>query len=213
MENILFDLDGTITDSFAGISNSVVYALKKYGIEVEDKRTLFPFIGPPLVDSFINFYGFSHDKALEAVNYYREYYSVKGIFENSVYEGVVPLLKNLKESGKNVILATCKPEKFAEKILEHLGLLKYFDTVAGATFDESRIKKEDVISYALSLGGITDKSSAIMIGDRKDDILGARGNCLKSIGVLYGYGNLEELTQAGADYIAEKPEDILKIVL
>ena len=212
MDYILFDLDGTLTDPFEGISNSVVYALKKYGIEVKDKSTLTSFIGPPLFDSFETYYGFTKEQAVEAVSFYREYYSTKGIFENSVYDGIVPLLQKLKGAGKKIILATSKPEKFSIKILEHFRLLEYFDIVAGATMDESRIKKSDIISYALSLGKITDKANTIMIGDREHDILGAKANGLKSVGVLYGYGDLEELKRAGADYIVKTPAEIFEII-
>lgn len=212
MDYILFDLDGTITNSYNGIINSIVYSLKKFGIEVEDKSKLSAFIGPPLLNSFETYFGFSEAKATDAVKFYREYYSDKGIFENSVYDGVVPLLKSLKAAGKKIILATSKPEAFAEKCLDHFKLCEYFDTVAGATFDQSRVSKTDVISYALEKGKVL-KSSAVMVGDRKHDILGAKAHGLKSVGVLYGYGDRTELESAGADYIAESPQDILKIVI
>ena len=210
---VLFDLDGTLTNSELGITKSVQHALKKFGIEVEDRAVLRPFIGPPLGESFQVYYGLSKEESEQAIKYYRERFSVKGLYENEVYEGVEKMLQDLKESGKKLILATSKPEKFTMLILEHFDLLKYFDFVAGATMDGSRGEKADVIRYALEISGIEDKSGVIMIGDRKFDILGAKENGLASIGVLYGFGDREELTEAGADYIVEKAEDIVKVLL
>ena len=209
---ILFDLDGTLTDPFEGITNSIVHSLKKFGIEVADRRTLTPFIGPPLVNSFMEYYGFSEEKALKAVEYYREYFSVKGLYENVVYDGIIPLFKELKARGKILILATSKPEVYAVKILERFSLFPHFNFVAGATLTSERVKKDAVIEYALSLAKIEDKSSAVMVGDREHDIFGARVNGLRSIGVTYGYGGLQELKSASADYIVNSPKEILDIV-
>lgn len=209
---VLFDLDGTLTDPGLGITNSVAYALKKWNIEVADRTTLYKFIGPPLSDSFKRYYGFSEEDSLKAIEYYREYFRDKGIFENEVYEGVVDLLETLRAQGKKVVLATSKPEGFAKTILEHFQLAKYFDFVAGASMDESRNKKGAVIAYALESCGITDKSAVVMVGDREHDVLGAKENDLDSIGVLFGYGSREELEAAGATYIAETVSDILKFV-
>jgi len=210
---ILFDLDGTLTDPGIGITNSVMYALNKFGIEVDDRASLYKFIGPPLLESFQKFYGFSKEESELGLKYYREYFKPKGLYENEVYEGIETLLLELKKSEKKLIVATSKPEEFAIEILRHFHLDDYFDYVAGASMDQKRAKKADVITYALECFGITDKSSVVMIGDREHDILGAKENGLKSIGVLYGYGDYEELSGAGADYIVENPEDILKIVL
>ena len=209
---LLFDLDGTLTDPGEGITNSVVYALKKWGVEVKDKRELYSFIGPPLSASFKKYFGFSEDDALKSVEYYREYFRERGIFENEVYGGVPNLLATLKEAGKTLILATSKPEGFAKQILDHFDLAKYFDFVAGATMDESRNKKADVIRYALRMSGVTDLSRAVMIGDREQDVDGAKQNGMASIGVLYGYGDRAELEGAGATYIAETVEDIINYV-
>ncbi|MBE6773976.1 MAG: HAD family hydrolase [Ruminococcaceae bacterium] len=206
---ILFDLDGTLTDPGLGITNSVAYALERYGIEVENRESLYPFIGPPLADSFMNFYGFDSEKAMDAITVYREYFRNKGIFENEVYEGVRELLENIKASGRKTVLATSKPEEFAVRILEHFDLAKYFDVVAGASMDEKRNKKGDVIKYAMEKGAFRSEN-AVMIGDREHDIFGARENGLDSIGVLYGYGSRQELENAGADYIAESVQDILR---
>ena len=209
---ILFDLDGTLTDPGIGITNSVMHALKKYGIEVTDRTSLYCFIGPPLIDSFEKYYGFTHEEAVKSVDYYREYYKDKGIYENKVYDGIENLLESLYKKGKKIILATSKPELFAREILCHFGLDKYFLFAAGSTMDETRTNKAEVIEYALSECGITDKSAVVMVGDREHDIIGANKNGIDSIGVLFGYGNREELESAGATYIAETVNDIEKYI-
>ena len=209
---ILFDLDGTLTDPAEGITNSVMYALKQYGIEENDRTKLYSFIGPPLVDSFMEKYGFSEEKAREATAYFREYFREKGIFENVPYEGMTECLAALKQRGRTLILATSKPEVFAKMILERFGFAPYFDYVFGASMDETRTRKDEVIAYALSGAGIEDPSDCIMVGDRKHDVLGALANGMDAVGVLFGYGSREELTEAGARYIAETVEDILRFV-
>ncbi len=211
-DTVLFDLDGTLTDPFEGISNSIIYALKKFGIAAPDKPLLKKFIGPPLTESFSEYCGLNHSDALRAVDYYREYFSVAGIFENKPYEGVCELLSGLKERGYTAIVATSKPEQFAKAIVQHFGL-QYFKEICGATMDQSRTQKADVIAYALKKCEIKDKKRAVMVGDRKHDIIGAKTNGLSSIGVLYGYGSKEELLEAGANYIANSPVDILHYIL
>lgn len=210
-KTVLFDLDGTLTDPGLGITNSVAYALKKYGIEVEEREKLYSFIGPPLNDSFKKCYGFSDEKAMEAIMYYREYFSEKGIFENEVYDGIKELLRRVKESGRKIVLATSKPEEFALRILEHFELTEFFDVVAGASMDEKRNKKGDVIKYALEKGCLTPED-AVMIGDREHDVLGAQENGIDTIGVLYGYGSRDELEKAGAMHIAETVNDIFDLL-
>lgn len=210
---VLFDLDGTLTDPGIGITNSVAYALKKRNIHVTDRTELYKFIGPPLKDSFMKYYGFSESDAELTVEYYREYFREKGIFENEVYEGIERLLTAIKEAGLKIALATSKPEEFAVRILEHFGLTEYFDFIAGATMDSSRSEKGKVIKYALEKLDIKNPTSAIMVGDREQDIIGAKENGLDSIGVLFGYGSREELTKAGATYIAENVEALLKLLI
>ena len=208
----LFDLDGTLTDPGIGITNSVMYALEKYGIHIEDRTELFSFIGPPLGESFRRQFGFSEEQAQKAVEYYREYFRPKGIFENSVYEGIPELLKKLRENHITVALATSKPYEFAVRILEHFELKQYFDYIGGATMDGRISKKADVIARLLDEFGNVDKAEVLMIGDRAQDVEGARANGLHSAGVLWGYGSAEELQGAGADYLAAKPEELLRIV-
>lgn len=212
-EYILFDLDGTVTDSALGITNSVMYALNKYGIAVNERSELNRFVGPPLHDSFKNFYGFSNEEANIAVEYYREYYVDKGIFENTVYNGIEELLQSLKENGRILILATSKPEIFAKQILEYFNLVKYFTYIAGSNLDGTRTKKDEVIKYAHESCNITDLTKSIMIGDREYDILGAKKVGIDSIGVLYGYGDSNELEKADADYIVNTVDEIGKILL
>lgn len=207
----LFDLDGTLTDSGLGITNSVKYALKKYGIEEDDMDKLREFVGPPLAESFQKYYGFSEEESKRAIEYYREYYTAGGMLENEVYEGIPELLEQLKNAGKSLIVATSKPELFAKQILEHFELAQYFDCIAGASMDESRVDKAEVIDYALRLCNIEKKDRIVMIGDREHDILGAKKNGLDSIGVLFGFGSREELKNAGADHIVEVPGEIADI--
>lgn len=209
---IFFDLDGTLTDPGVGITNSVAYALKKWDIEVSERSLLYPFIGPPLSDSFQRYFGFSKEDSMKAIEYYREYFRDRGIFENEVYPGVHEMLTALRSEGKTIVLATSKPEGFAKTILEHFDLAKYFDFVAGASMDESRSKKGQVIAYALESLRITDKSTVVMVGDREHDVMGAKENSLDCIGVLFGYGSREELETAGATYVAEQVGDILRFI-
>ncbi len=212
-ETLLFDLDGTLTDPGVGITNSVAYALEKYGIVVEDKTELYQFIGPPLHESFERFYGFGKEHAMEAVAFYREYYRDRGIFENAVYEGIRELLCELKQAGRTLLVATSKPEPFAKIVLEHFGLTEYFDYIAGANMDGTRTKKDEVISYALTAGNVAEWPKALMIGDREYDILGAKRVGIDSMGVLYGYGSPEELKRAGADFLVKEAGEIAEAVL
>lgn len=212
---ILFDLDGTITESEPGIVNSVCYALEKMGITVEDRADLKKFIGPPLVDSMKQYYKMSQEDAEKAVVYYREYYAEKGIFENSVYAGFVEAAQRLKAAGKVLAVATSKPEAYAKRIAEHFGFTDLFVEIYGASMDGSRINKSDVIQYALDALGVQEagKEEVLMIGDRSHDVLGAKKNGIDCMGVLYGYGSREELKQAGAKYIAETTTAIADLIL
>lgn len=210
---ILFDLDGTLTDSGEGIINSLKYTLTAYGINDYDEKTLNKFIGPPLIESLMEIFGFDELKAREAVEKYREYFREIGILENRLYNGIELLLKSLVTDERKIILATSKAEVFAVRILEHFNISHYFWVVAGSELDGTRIKKSEVIRFALDKAGIVELSSVIMIGDRKHDILGAKEIGIDSIGVLYGYGNYEELENAGASMIVETVEELRKALL
>lgn len=207
-KTILFDLDGTITDSGEGIINSLKYTLKAYGIYNYDEQILNKYIGPPLAESLMELLGFDELKANEAVGKYREYYRDIGIFENRIYNGIELLLKSLVTDNREIVLATSKSEVFAIRVLEHFNISHYFSTVAGSAMNGTRIRKSEVIRYALDKAGIVELNSVVMIGDRKHDILGAKEIGIDSIGVLYGYGNYEELKNAGASLIVETVEDL-----
>ena len=211
-DTVFFDLDGTIIDSGEGVSNSVLYALKKFGIN-ETKENALKFIGPPLAQSFKTFYGFDDEKATQGIEIYREYYREKGIFECYVYSGVSELLCTLKENGYKVVLCTSKPEKYAHQILNHFGIMQYFDYACGATMDEkTRATKDDVMKYAFETS-MSSRESTIMVGDRLFDINSANKFGLDSIGVTFGYGSRKELVGAGATYIADTCEDIKRLLI
>lgn len=209
---VLFDLDGTLTDSQDGIMNAIEYALEYYGIQVKERDSLRPFLGPPLSESMQKYCGFDRVKAVEAVEKFREYYNTRGKFENKVYPGVESMLKAVQETGCRLYVATSKPEEIAREILEHFGLAGYFDYIGGATSDDSRVKKSDVVRYVMDKAGIDRPDEAVMVGDRKHDILGAKENSLEAVGVLYGYGDRQELEAAGADYLAEQAEEIIRFL-
>ncbi|MGN0298196.1 MAG: HAD family hydrolase [Lachnospiraceae bacterium] len=210
---ILFDLDGTLTDPMVGITKSVQYALKHFGIEVNDLKKLTPFIGPPLKDSFMERYDFSEEEAEEAVRIFREYFVPQGMFENEPYEGIKDFLEHLVDAGKVLFVATSKPVDFAERILEKFDLDQYFEYICGATIDEKRTSKIDVIAYLIEECQLIDMDELIMVGDTKYDIWGAKEFGIRSVGVLYGYGDRDELEEAGADYIAKNLEELEEILL
>lgn len=202
-EYILFDLDGTLTDSSPGIINSLIYAFDKLDFKVRDREELREFIGPPLIDMMMKKYGFSHDKATLGLKYYREYFKDKGIFENSVYEGVPQMLCHLQNCGYKLLLATSKPEVFAKRIMEHFDLEKYFYFIGGSDMGETRNSKSAVIEYVMKNCGITEPQKCIMVGDREHDVVGAGKYNIETVGVLFGYGSREELENSGAAYIVE----------
>lgn len=211
MRAVLFDLDGTVTDPAEGITNSVAYALSAFGITVRDRSELYRFIGPPLRRSFSEYYGLSAADAETAVEYYREYYRPKGIFECTLYDGIEDTFKALCGAGYKLALATAKPEIFAEKIAKHFGLDAYLSCISGASLDSSREDKAEIISIALKALDIKDPSASFMVGDRSYDLEGGAKNGLFTIGALYGYGTEEELSSARA--AAKTPYDIAKIIL
>jgi phosphoglycolate phosphatase len=206
----LFDLDGTLTNSKEGITKSVQYALEKYDILIKDLDLLEKFVGPPLKDSFIEYYKFEEEQALQAIEYYREYFKKKGMFENSVYEHIELLLSKLKTKGFKLIVATSKPTEFAVQILRHFNLDIYFDCIIGSNLDGTRSKKGEIINFIINKFNINDFQEVLMVGDRKHDIIGAKENNIDSMGVTYGYGSLEELKDAKATYIVDSVLNILK---
>jgi len=203
MSHILFDLDGTLTDPAEGITNSILYALKKFDIADVDRSSLLCCIGPPLLYSFRTMWDMSEADARRAVKYYREYFTDKGIYENAIYPGIPELLQSLADNGNKLYLATSKPEEYAAKILEHFDIDAHFTCVAGNTLSESRPEKIDVLNYLLERFSQLRRDNTLMVGDRCYDVQGAKACGLRCVGVLYGYGSREELVSAGADYLAE----------
>ena len=206
---LLFDLDGTLTDPKEGITKCVQYALKYFGIEAELEQ-LMCFIGPPLVDSFKEFYGMCEEDALLAVDKYRERFRDIGFFENGVYGGITHMLNRCKELGYTIGLATSKPEEFAVRIIHKYELSQYFDEITGCTMDGSRNNKTDVIKEAFRRMNITEGNvdDVLMIGDREHDIIGAKNCGIQSVGVTFGYALDGELQAAGADYIVDSVEEL-----
>ncbi|MBQ2723282.1 MAG: HAD hydrolase-like protein [Clostridia bacterium] len=207
---ILFDLDGTLTESHVGIVNATIYALKRFGIEETDREKLLKFVGPPLEQSFAETYGFSPKKAWDAVGVYREYYQTKGKYENKPYPTIDQMLVELKKGGFSLAVATSKPEVMAVDILNKYDLAQYFDVICGAAMDGSKNAKADIMQEAMNLLGAT-KEQTLMVGDRKFDVGASKTLGVDSIGVLYGYGDEQELIEHGATYIASCPLDVCKI--
>lgn len=201
---VLFDLDGTLTDSSEGILNSVRYMLEKKELAIPDEATLESFIGPPLTDTLKQLYDLSEEDANDAVEVYREYYGEQGIKQLAVYAGIEEVLDELAVEYC-LAVATSKPEFYAKQIIESTGLSKYFSGIFGADLAGERSNKTDVIAYALAQ---LEETTAVMIGDRKFDILGAKANQLKSIGVLYGFGDRQEMLEAEADFIVATVEEL-----
>ena len=215
-EYLLFDLDGTLTDPKVGITTCVQYALKTFGIDEPDLDKLEPFIGPPLLDSFKEFYGFDDEKAQAAIEKYRERFRDVGIFENEIYRGVPEMLKKLKQRGLHLGVASSKPTVFVEKILEHFRIKDYFEVVVGSELDGTRSDKAEVVLEALRRffpNGRVQKHKVFMIGDRKFDVIGAKNVGVESVAVSYGYGDMEELMQAHADYIVRSVEELKRFLL
>ncbi|ENQ3108733.1 HAD family hydrolase [Bacillus cereus] len=204
----LFDLDGTLTDPKEGIVNSVIYALRKMGIDEQDHNKLLTFIGPPIQHSFANIYGMNEEQVTDAVTHYREYFKTKGMFENHVYEHIPSILQDLKDAGKRLFVATSKPTIFAKQILEHFQMAHYFEEIVGSNLDGTRIAKAEIIQHILHTYDDLEKEHVVMVGDREHDIIGACQVGIDSIGVLYGYGSKGELVAAGATHISKDVEGL-----
>ncbi|MCW7754292.1 HAD family hydrolase [Desulfobotulus sp. H1] len=206
----LFDLDGTLTDPKEGITKSVQYALKKMGILEKNLERLVHFIGPPLKHSFMTHYGFSQEQAMEAIDWYREYFADRGIFENRCLDGMDSFLSRLVQEKKKLFVATSKPTVFARIITDTFGLSPYFWEVAGSELDGTRCEKASVIRYLFDHHDIS-REKTLMIGDREHDVIGARENGIASLGVGFGYGSRDELEKAGADYFAASLADLNRL--
>lgn len=225
---LLFDLDGTLTDPKEGITTSVQYALRAFGIEEPDLEKLKPFIGPPLQSSFMDFYGFDEEKAKGAVEKYREWFRPKGIYQNAIYPGIEEVLSRLKAGGKVLAVASSKPQIFVEQVLRHFGIYDYFTVIVGSELDGRRDKKEEVVEEALRQLGVeavkgegteeehglgSGNLAAVMIGDRKFDIAGGKAHGLVTVGVAFGYAEEGELEAAGADYVVQTVEELGRLLM
>ena len=210
-QHIFFDLDGTLTDPAPGITNAIIYARKKWGLDPGENKDYYKFIGPPMPKSYEEFWGFSPEDARRFLADYREYFGDVGLFENEVYPGIPALLEDLKAHGRHLYVATTKPTGFSLRIMERFGLAPYFDIVSGSD-PEKDDTKADVIRFARDTCAV-DMSAAVMVGDRLYDVEGAHICSIPCIGVSYGYGGREELTAAGADYLADTVEDLRRILL
>lgn len=208
---ILLDLDGTVSDPKVGICTSVQYGLRKMGIEVPDIDVLTPFIGPPLRDSFREYYNIPEDDIEKVVAFYRERFSTVGLFENDLYPGMKDMLSDLKKAGKHLALASSKPRVFVQKILDHFDISGYFEVIMGSELDGTRENKIEIIEESLRLlfkDCPVEKEKCVMVGDRKYDVSAAGQTGIKSIGVTYGYGSREELEEAGADLIVDSVSEL-----
>ncbi len=234
---VLFDLDGTISDPKTGITRSVQYALKAFGIEEPDPDKLEPFIGPPLLDSFMEFYGMNREQAETAIGKYRERFSVTGLYENELYPGIRTMLENLKNAGCHLAVASSKPEVFVKKILDYFEITQFFDAIVGSELDGRRVNKDEVVLEALNRLAVCNERHAadgkqynerhaadgnqtplryadtVMVGDRKFDVIGARAMGLHSIAVRYGYAQGTELEESKPDHIAEDVAELERILL
>lgn len=209
---ILFDLDGTLTDPKEGITKCVQYALSHFDIHVDDLDTLTPFIGPPLDESFIKFYGLSKEDANKAVTLYRERFRKSGMLENKVISGIPEVLSNLRDHGMTLHVATSKPTVFASEILKHFKLDHYFESIVGSNLDGTRSAKKEIIDFIMQQQNLSSQE-VVMIGDRMHDIIGAKKVNVDSVGVTFGYGSEEELSDAGATYIVHGPEELEALLL
>lgn len=210
---VFFDLDGTITDSGDGIRRSVAYALNKLGVSEKDYGDLSRYVGPSLKFSFTTYHGLSDSESELAIKYYRELYLSGAMYENRMYNGIDTLLKRLSERGIVLAVATAKPEPLAIKVIENLGIMNYFTCISGATLDKKKNDKIDIIASALERLSIKEPTAVCMVGDRKYDIIAANELGLKSVAVLYGYGNREEFEESKAGYIVKDVQELEKVLL
>ena len=209
-KTILFDLDGTITDSGQGIINCVELALDHYGIQVSNREELRVFVGPPLRDTFLKF-GIPEGEVENAISIYRSRYIPVGIFENDPYPGIRGVLQKLRAAGHRLCIATSKPESMAYTVLDHFDLTQYFDLICGATLDKSRDCKEAVIAYLLQQSPVGQE--VIMVGDTHFDVLGAASHGIPTIGVSWGYGTVEDMLRAGAVSVVDTMDELLNKLL
>ena len=210
-KTVIFDLDGTLTDSGIGIINTIKYSLDKMQVDYS-KVDLNTFIGPPLLDSYMDVLKMTKEDGLKAIDFYQERFATIGKFENKVYDGIIDTLERLVDANFTLLIATTKPEIFAIEIAKHFGFFKYFEVISGGSLDQKLSDKAEILDIALNKNK-TDRSSAIMIGDRMHDVIGAHKNNIPCIGVTYGYGSKQELIDSKADYILDSPSQIADFLI
>lgn len=210
---ILFDFDGTLSDSAPGVMASFEEALKAMGRTPPGRDVLIRFVGPPLADTFSDYFGFRGDELPKVLTIFRKAYVTVGLENQKMFDGVPEMLKRLRDAGKILAVATSKGERLAREICADYGIDDMFDIIAGSSEDDTRNQKDDIIAYALSEMGVTDRSRVLMVGDRLYDVEGAQHCGIDCMGVLYGYGSREELENAGAKYIAETTASVAEIIL
>ncbi len=208
---IFFDFDGTLADSSVGVTKGVAYTLERYKITPPPLSELTCFIGPPLSESFEKYYGFARERGLELEYVFREYYDEKGLYEAHLYEDVVEMLGALKSRGKIIAIASSKPEKHVIPLLKHLGIYEYFDFIGAADIENGLIEKEDIVKRTVLKMGLSP-SECLMVGDRCYDIVGAHKNGMECMAVLWGFGSREEFEEFGADFVAESPKELEKML-
>lgn len=210
---LLFDLDGTLTDPKEGITKSVDHALRTVcGIQTADLDTLTPYIGPPLLDGFMEHHGLDRDTALRCIAAYRERFQTVGLFENRLFPAIPAALDALHTAGYRLAVATSKPEPFSRRILDHFALTHWFSIISGATLDGTVSTKAEVVAQTLHRLGDPPPASVLMIGDRRHDVEGAAACGVRTVGVLFGFGSREELTAAGACALCERPEELPAVI-
>lgn len=210
---LLFDLDGTLTNPQEGITKCVQHALRAFGIDEPNLEKLIPFIGPPLIQSFMDFYNMGEDEARKAVTVYRERFGTVGLFENFPYPGIAAMLENLKAQGKTLAVASSKPTVYVRRILEKFELAQYFDVIEGSNLDGTRVDKKEVIAKVLTRLDNPSADDLLMIGDRKFDVIGAKEMGFGCVGVRFGFAAPNELEESGAVYIADTVDDLHRYLL
>ena len=210
---VLFDMDGTLFDTSEGIKMCYNCGLEHFGIHTKDDSELDRVIGPSLYDSYREFYGLEGDDLKEAIRIYRDLYSKEGIYKVRMYDGIENMLREIRKNGHIIGLATTKPLVMASMILEFSGLKQYFDVTCGANLDGSLSDKRELINKCMELSGFSDKNRVFMVGDRFYDIMGAKEAGVHSVGVTYGFGSLEELTEVGSEFIVNSPDDVARLIL
>lgn len=209
---ILFDLDGTLTDPYEGITKSVQYSLRPFGIEAKQEE-LTKFIGPPMRDSYRDYYGLNPEQTQAAIAKYRERFQEVGLYENELYDGICEMLQALKNDGRILAVASSKPQVFVERILDYFHITEPFTCICGSYLDGRRTEKVEVVEAVIEMLHIQDRSEALLVGDRIHDVVGAKKAGIECVGAAYGYGGRQELEEAGAVAVADTVAELQELLL